>query len=79
MVTVSGEPGQPTLKQQDDEAASAARRKALDHPAVKAVLDAFPGARLEAVRMFDDDLAEDDMTESPVDSDPSDDEIAEDL
>lgn len=79
MVTVSGEPGQPTLKQQDDEAASAARRKALDHPAVKAVLEAFPGARLEAVRMFDDDPIPDDLPDSPVDSEPSDDEIAEDL
>ena len=78
MVTVSGEPGQPTLKQRDDEAAGAARRKALDHPTVKAVLDAFPGAKLDAVRMFDDELAEDGMGQSSVDTAPSDDEIAED-
>ncbi|MEM7446224.1 MAG: DNA polymerase III subunit gamma/tau, partial [Pseudomonadota bacterium] len=74
MVTVSGEPGQPTLKQQDEEAASAARRKALAHPTVQAVMEAFPGARLEAVRSFDDEL-----DDQQVDSEPSDDEIADDL
>ena len=50
IVTVSGEEGQPTLRQQSDAQESVARGRAQDHPLVKAVLDAFPGAKIGAVR-----------------------------
>ncbi|MEM8586919.1 MAG: DNA polymerase III subunit gamma/tau [Pseudomonadota bacterium] len=78
MVTVSGEPGGPTLKEREAQATSAAREKALAHPTVKAVLEAFPGARLDTVRMFDDEVGDDGAGDPPVDSALPDDEIADD-
>jgi DNA polymerase-3 subunit gamma/tau len=54
MVSVSGAPGEPTLSEQDRETVARAKDEASRHPVVRAVLEAFPGARIEAVR----DLAE---------------------
>jgi DNA polymerase-3 subunit gamma/tau len=50
VVIVSSEPGEPTLRETADARARALRSEAAQHPLVRAVLDAFPGARIEAVR-----------------------------
>ena len=50
VVSVSGEPGAPTLRRQNDETEAARRREALDDPLVKAVLETFPGAKMVARR-----------------------------
>jgi DNA polymerase-3 subunit gamma/tau len=49
-ISVSGDLGAPTLKQQAQAAEAEMRRRAAEHPLVKAVLDAFPGATIDAVR-----------------------------
>ncbi len=43
-------PGEPTLAAQGEAADAARRHEAAGHPLVRAILDAFPGARVEAVR-----------------------------
>ena len=43
-------PGQPTLAEQDQETEARIRSESEAHPLVRAVLEAFPGARLTAVR-----------------------------
>jgi DNA polymerase-3 subunit gamma/tau len=50
LVSVSGDLGAPTLKEQAAAAAAEMRRRAAEHPLVKAVLDAFPGALIDEVR-----------------------------
>ncbi|MFQ5845452.1 MAG: DNA polymerase III subunit gamma/tau, partial [Planctomycetota bacterium] len=50
VVSVSKAEGAPTLKQQGEAAEAAARRAAAADPLVRAVLEAFPGATIEAVR-----------------------------
>ncbi|HEY4163918.1 MAG TPA: DNA polymerase III subunit gamma/tau [Dongiaceae bacterium] len=50
LISVSGDLGAPTLKEQAAAAAAEMRRKAAEHPLVKAVLDAFPGALIDEVR-----------------------------
>jgi DNA polymerase III subunit gamma/tau len=49
-VAISREAGEPTLAEQGMAADAARRNVAADHPLVRAILDAFPGARLESVR-----------------------------
>ncbi|NYS24397.1 DNA polymerase III subunit gamma/tau, partial [Rhodobacteraceae bacterium 2376] len=49
-VSVVSGGGAPTIAQTRDAAESAARTAALDNPLVKAVFDAFPGARIDALR-----------------------------
>lgn len=49
VVTVSRDPGQSTLQQQEDEKKAQARVQAAADPLVKAVLEAFPGAEIENV------------------------------
>jgi DNA polymerase-3 subunit gamma/tau len=49
-IALSAEPGQPTLAAQGQEADTARRGAAAEHPLVRAILQAFPGARIEAVR-----------------------------
>jgi DNA polymerase-3 subunit gamma/tau len=53
VVAISAEPGQPTLAQQHATAEDERRRRAADHPLVRAVLASFPGAAIEAVRSLD--------------------------
>ncbi len=53
VVTVSGEPGEPTLGTQAVEAERAEKEAAAADPLVRAVLDTFPGATIEAVRPRD--------------------------
>ncbi|HEY3920451.1 MAG TPA: DNA polymerase III subunit gamma/tau [Stellaceae bacterium] len=50
VVSVSGEPGEPTLKEQAEARAQSMKSEAAHDPLVRAVLDAFPGARIESVR-----------------------------
>jgi DNA polymerase-3 subunit gamma/tau len=50
LVSVSGEPGQPTLRRQRDAAEAKLRDAALRDPLVQAVLETFPGAKLVARR-----------------------------
>ena len=50
IVTVSSDPGAPTLSQQEAASRSQAMTDAANHPTVMAVLQAFPGAKLTAVR-----------------------------
>ncbi len=50
LVGVASEGGQPTLKEQDEVREHSIRGEAARHPLVRAVLDAFPGARIEVVR-----------------------------
>lgn len=49
-VALSSEPGEPTLAEQGDAADHARRHQAETHELVQAILKAFPGARIEAVR-----------------------------
>jgi DNA polymerase-3 subunit gamma/tau len=69
VVSVSGEPGEPTLRDQAEARARLLRSEAAEHPLVRAVLEAFPGARIEAVR----ELA----GEPPPDGEPSEGEDSE--
>jgi DNA polymerase-3 subunit gamma/tau len=48
-IALSIAPGEPTLAEQGGAAAAARRRDAAEHPLVRAILDAFPGARIDAV------------------------------
>jgi DNA polymerase-3 subunit gamma/tau len=50
VVTVSREAGETTLEAQDREHAAGLRNQAAEHPLVRAVLETFPGATIEAVR-----------------------------
>jgi DNA polymerase-3 subunit gamma/tau len=49
-IVLSKEQGQPTLAEQGNAADSARRQAAADHPLVRAIMQAFPGAKIEAVR-----------------------------
>ncbi|WES29681.1 DNA polymerase III subunit gamma/tau [Varunaivibrio sulfuroxidans] len=60
VVTVSREAGQPTLKQQQDAKQAHEKAAAANHPLVRAVIEAFPGASVGAVRKI-----------IPVDAPPS--------
>jgi DNA polymerase-3 subunit gamma/tau len=48
-IALSSAPGEPTLAQQGSAADAARRSAAADHPLVRAILAAFPGARIDAV------------------------------
>ena len=48
-IAVSAAPGEATLAEQGMAADTARRSVAADHPLVRAIMDAFPGARLESV------------------------------
>ena len=50
VVSVSSEAGEPTLKEQADSRAQSMKSEAARDPLVRAVLEAFPGARIESVR-----------------------------
>jgi DNA polymerase-3 subunit gamma/tau len=49
-IAVSAAPGEPTLFQQGEEADRARRADAADHPLVRAILEAFPGAAIDSVQ-----------------------------
>jgi DNA polymerase-3 subunit gamma/tau len=50
LVSISGEPGAPTLREQAAARALQMSSEAAQHPVVRAVLDTFPGAVIETVR-----------------------------
>jgi DNA polymerase-3 subunit gamma/tau len=50
VVTVSNAAGAPTLREAAEARALSLRNEASEHPLVKAMLETFPGARIEAVR-----------------------------
>jgi DNA polymerase III subunit gamma/tau len=50
VVSVSREAGAPSLREQAEQRARHLRSEAEEHPMVRAVLEIFPGARIEAVR-----------------------------
>jgi len=50
IVSVSQAEGEPTFAEQEAQRASALRNEVAAHPLVRAVLDAFPGATIAAVR-----------------------------
>jgi DNA polymerase-3 subunit gamma/tau len=50
LVGVAATGGQATLREQEEARENSIRSDAARHPLVRAVLDAFPGARIEAVR-----------------------------
>jgi DNA polymerase-3 subunit gamma/tau len=50
VVSISQNEGEPTLREQAAARDETLRHEAAEHPLVRAVLDAFPGARIEAVR-----------------------------
>ncbi|WP_242443004.1 DNA polymerase III subunit gamma/tau [Magnetospirillum sp. 15-1] len=62
----STDPAQPTLAEQEANAELRRRADAAEHPLVKAVLAAFPGATIEAVR----DLGSEELPEPPPPEDP---------
>ncbi len=70
-VALSAAAGEPTLAEQDGAAAAARRTEAAAHPLVRAILEAFPGARIEAVH----DAAADPLADAPADTPP--DEMAD--
>jgi DNA polymerase-3 subunit gamma/tau len=49
-IALSTAAGEPTLADQGNAADAARRASAADHPLVRAILDAFPGARIDSVR-----------------------------
>jgi DNA polymerase-3 subunit gamma/tau len=49
-IALTAEGGAPTIASQADAADAARRAEAVEHPLMRAILDAFPGARIEAVR-----------------------------
>ena len=49
-ISLSGEEGAPTLAEQTMSLTDARKRKAAEHPLVKAALAAFPGAKIAEVR-----------------------------
>lgn len=50
VVSVSGAAGEPTIAEQERDAEQRQRAEAAEHPLVKAVLMAFPGARIDTIR-----------------------------
>ena len=77
-IAVSAAPGEPTLAEQRAALAARARDDAARHPLVRAILEAFPGARLEsgdapplpAVQALVEDEAQEGPGFAPDDSEP---------
>ncbi len=49
-MALSQAPGEPTIGERRAKKADAARAAAAEHPLVKAVLETFPGAKVDEVR-----------------------------
>ncbi len=54
-IALSAEPGEPTLAEQGNQADAGRRAAAAEHPLVRAILEAFPGARIDAVHETETD------------------------
>ena len=70
-IALSTAEGEPTVAEQGTAADSARRMAAADHPLVRAIMDAFPGARIDTVHDTAADAYGLPMVEVPVDE-PSD-------
>ena len=70
VVTVSGEAGEPTVAERRKEAEQARFEAAAEDPLVKAVMDAFPGAKIKKVTPVPDEASASEDT--PETSDPDD-------
>jgi len=70
VVSVSQDEGAPTLAEQEAAADAARRDKAAGHPLVKAALEAFPGAAIEAVRALAEATAPAEASAAPPDAEP---------
>ncbi len=79
MVTASKEPGEPTLAATQADQRANLWRQLSDDPLVKAVLQSFPGAKIEAVRDLrpDADIEIDDPPPppAPIDAEDEDDDL----
>ncbi len=75
-IALSAAEGEPTVAEQGTVADAARRTAAADHPLVRAIMDAFPGARIDTVHDASADaygLPPADMPEfAPPDAEPSD-------
>ena len=75
-IALSTAEGEPTLAEQGTAADTARRTAAADHPLVRAILDAFPGARIDTVHDTAADaygcLPATDIRSRPTDAEPSD-------
>jgi DNA polymerase-3 subunit gamma/tau len=49
-IALSTAAGEPTLAEQGNAADAVRREEAADHPLIRAIMDAFPGARIDSVR-----------------------------
>jgi DNA polymerase-3 subunit gamma/tau len=49
-IALSKDQGEPTLAEQGNAADTVRREEAADHPLIRAIMDAFPGARIDSVR-----------------------------
>ena len=65
VISVSDAAGEPTLREQDRAADDRALAQAAEHPTVRAVLESFPGARIEAVHDLTEP-ADDDVPPAPI-------------
>ena len=68
LVGIAPAGGEPTPKEQDEARAHSIRGEAARHPLVRAVLDAFPGARIEAVREIETPAADDIASAEPAET-----------
>jgi len=57
VVSVSSQPGEATVQQQQQAVVAAEKAEAAKYPLVQAVLDAFPGAEIGAVKDISADIA----------------------
>ncbi len=67
VVSVSGEGGEATLRDQAQAAEARRREEAAADPLVRSVLDAFPGAEIATVRDLKDEMAQDPPTTAAPD------------
>jgi len=76
LVGIASEGGAPTLKEEDEAREHSLRGEAARHPLVRAVLDAFPGARIEAVRDVASPPSDDTAAAAPAAEDDEGDPLA---
>jgi DNA polymerase-3 subunit gamma/tau len=75
MVSLSDEPGEATLAQQEAEVRRSEMDRAREHPVVAAVLARFPGARLVDVRPPEDDAPAESVPGLPLAAEGTDDDM----
>ena len=77
-IALSTAEGEPTVAEQGSAADAARRVAAADHPLVRAIMDAFPGARIDTVHDSAADAYGLPVAEEPDGVDPADDEMESD-